>query len=141
MNWSKILSNKNIQICQEYCKRIVKELLEEYSNQGIALEHYKEVLDELEGSKIRFKNIVMLYTRWTGEIAIPTHVVINEWTNEIMSGHYKFHQPKLNYEKYAGEVKSHFRNVIKEYIELEKEIKEKQIMKRLEDLERDFENE
>ena len=139
MTWSKILSNKNIQIFQEHCKRIVKELLEEYSNQGFAFEHYKEVSGELEVSKIRFKNIVILYTRWTGEIAIPTHVFINEWTNEIMSSQYKFHQPKLNYEKYASEVKSHFRNVIKHYIELEKEIKEKQIMKRLEDLEKDFE--
>ena len=120
MIWSKILSNKNIQICQEHCKRIVKELLEEYSNQGFSFELYKDVSGELEISKIRFKNIVMLYTRWTGEIAIPSHIVINKWTNEIMSGHYKFHQPKLDYEKYAGEVKSHFRNVIKQYIELKK---------------------
>ena len=139
MTWSKILSNKNIQIYQDYCKRIVKELLEEYSNQGFALEYYKEVSGGLEISKIRFKNIFILYTRFPGEIAIPTHMLINAWTNEIMSSQYKFHQPKLNYEKFAGEVKSHFRNVIKQYIELEKEIKEKQIMKRLEDLEKDFE--
>jgi len=132
------LSNKNIQICQDNCKRNVKELLEEYSNQGFAFEHYKEVSGELEASKIRFKNIVILYTSRIGEIAISSHVLINKWTNEIMSSQYKFHQPKLNYEKFAGEVKSHFRNVIKQYIELEKEIK---IMKRLEDLEKDFENE
>ena len=138
MNWSKILSNKNIQICQDNCKRIVKELLEEYSNQGFAFEHYKEVSGQLETSKIRFKNIVILYTSRIGEIAISSHVLINKWTNEIMSSQYTFHQPKLNYEKFAGEVKSHFRNVIKQYIELEKEIK---IMKRLEDLEKDFENE
>lgn len=132
------MSNKNIQICQDNCKRNVKELLEEYSNQGFAFEHYKEVSGELEASKIRFKNIVILYTSRIGEIAISSHVLINKWTNEIMSSQYKFHQPKLNYEKFAGEVKSHFRNVIKQYIELEKEIK---IMKRLEDLEKDFENE
>lgn len=141
MNWSKILSNNNIQICQDNCKRIVKELLEEYSNQGFAFEHYKDVSGELESSKIKFKNIVILYTSRIGEIAISSHVLINKWTNEIMSSKYKFHQPKLNYEKFAGEVKSHFRNVIKQYIELEKEIKEKQIMKRLEDLEKDFKNE
>lgn len=139
MIWSKILSNKNIQICQEHCKRIVKELLEEYSNQGFVFEHYKEVSGGLEINKIKFKNIVILYTRLTGEIAIPTHVLINAWTDEIMSSHYKCHQPKLNYEKFAGEVKSHFRNVMKQYIELEKEIKEKQIIKRLEALEKDFE--
>lgn len=63
MTWNKILSNKNIQIYQEHCKRIVKELLEEYSNQGFSFELYKEVSGELEISKIIFKNIVMLYSR------------------------------------------------------------------------------
>lgn len=138
MNWSKILSNKNLLIFQEYGKRIVEELLEEYSNQGIIFEHYKECYGRYYINYIRFKYILLLNTRWSGEISIPNKILINKWTNKIMCGSNKFHQPKLNYEKFAGEVKSHFRNVIKQFIEAEKEIKKEQIKNKLENIEKDF---
>lgn len=129
-------TNKNFELFHEYQKRIVEELLEEYSSKGITL-----LQDEGENANmyLAINGNKLLYTRWNGDIEVTKKVYYNQY-NDIISTYYcKYHRPKLDYNKFAGEVKAAFKRAFNMYFDIIKRVKEQKIEGKIRELEKDFE--
>ena len=103
-------TNKNFELFHEYQKRIVEELLEEYSSKGITL-----------------------------YIEVTKKVYYNQYNDAIGTYYCKYHRPKLDYNKFAGEVKAAFKRAFNMYFDMVKRVKEQKIEGKLRELEKDFE--
>ena len=70
-------TNKNFELFHEYQKRIVDELLEEYSSKGITL-----LKDEGENGNmyLAINGNKLLYTRWNGDIEVTKNFITTNTT-------------------------------------------------------------
>lgn len=132
------MKNKNFEIFHEYQKRIVEELLEEYSSKGITLlkdendDDYPNLYLSINGNRL-------LYTRWSGDIEVTQKVYYNQYNNTIGTYYCKYHRPKLDYNKFSGEVKAAFKRALNLYFDMVKRVKEQKIEGKIRELEKDFE--
>lgn len=129
-------TNKNFELFHEYQKRIVEELLEEYSSKGITL-----LQDEGENGNmyLAINGNKLLYTRWNGDIEVTKKVYYNQYNDAIGTYYCKYHRPKLDYNKFAGEVKAAFKRAFNMYFDMVKRVKEQKIEGKIRELEKDFE--
>ena len=120
------MKNKNFELFHEYQKRIVEELLEEYSSKGVTF-----VKDEGDHPNLylAINGNRLLYTRWSGDIEVTKKVYYNQYNDSI--GTY--------YNKFAGEVKAAFKRALNLYFDMVKHIKEQKIESKIKELEKDFE--
>lgn len=130
------MKNKNFELFHEYQKRIVEELLEEYSSKGVTF-----VKDEGDHPNLylAINGNRLLYTRWSGDIEVTKKVYYNQYNDSIGTYYCKFHRPKLDYNKFAGEVKAAFKRALNLYFDMVKHIKEQKIESKIKELEKDFE--
>lgn len=130
------MKNKNFELFHEYQKRIVEELLEEYSSKGVTF-----VKDEGDHPNLylAINGNRLLYTRWSGDIEVTQKVYYNQYNDSIGTYYCKFHRPKLDYNKFAGEVKAAFKRALNLYFDMVKHIKEQKIESKIKELEKDFE--
>ena len=132
------MKNKNFETFHEYQKRIVDELLEEYSSKGITLvkdendDTYPNLYLAINGNRL-------LYTRWSGDIEVTKKVHYNEYNDKIITWNCNFHRPKLDYNKFAGEVKAAFKKAVNMYFDMVRYVKEQKIEGKIKELEKDFE--
>lgn len=132
------MKNKNFEIFHEYQKRIVEELLEEYSNKGVTLvkdendDDYPNLYLSINGNRL-------LYTRWSGDIEVTQKVYYNQYNDAIGTYYCKYHRPKLDYNKFSGEVKAAFKRAFNMYFDMVKRVKEQKIEGKIKELEKDFE--
>jgi len=130
------MKNKNFELFHEYQKRIVDELLEEYSSKGITF-----LKDEGEHANVylAINGKKLLYTRWNGDIEVTQKIYYNQYNDDICTYYCKYHKPKLDYNKFAGEVKAAFKKALNLYFDMVKRVKEQKIEGKLRELEKDFE--
>ena len=132
------MKNKNFELFHEYQKRIVEELLEEYSSKGVTCikdendDDYPNLYLAINGNRL-------LYTRWSGDIEVTQKVYYNQYNDSIGTYYCKFHRPKLDYNKFSGEVKAAFKRALNLYFDMVKHIKEQKIEGKIKELEKDFE--
>lgn len=128
------MTNKNFELFHEYQKRIVEELLEVYSSKGVTL-----LKDKSANMYLTINGNKLLYTRWNGEIEVTQEVNYNQYNDAINTFYCKFHRPKLDYNKFAGEVKAAFKRACNMYFDMVKRVKEQKIEGKIKELEKDFE--
>lgn len=130
------MTNKNFELFHEYQKRIVEELLEEYSIKGVTFlkdeGEYANMYLSINGSKL-------LYTRHNGDIEVTKKVHYNQYNDKIITWNCNFHRPKLDYNKFAGEVKAAFKKAVNMYFDMVRYVKEQKIEGKIKELEKDFE--
>ena len=131
------MTNKNFEIFHEYQKRIVDELLEEYSDKGVTL--LKDGGDDFPNMYLAINGNKLLYTRWNGDIEVTKKVYLNMYNNGIGTYYCKYHRPKLDYSKFSGEVKAAFKRAVNMYFDVVKRVKEQKIEGKIKELEKDFE--
>lgn len=129
------MTNKNFELFHEYQKRIVEELLEEYSSKGVTL--FKDKRTNIMYLAINGNEL--LCTRWNGNIEVTQKVYYNQYNDAINTYYCKFHRPKLDYNKFAGEVKAAFKRACNMYFDMVKRVKEQKIEGKIKELEKDFE--
>ena len=130
------MKNKNFEIFHEYQKRIVEELLEEYSSKGVT---YLKDEGECANMYLSINGNKLLYTRWSGDIEVTQKVFYNQYNDSIGTYYCKYHRPKLDYNKFAGEVKAAFKKALNLYFDMVKRVKEQKIEGKIRELEKDFE--
>lgn len=134
------MKNKNFELFHEYQKRIVEELLEEYSSKGVTCVK-DENDDDYPNLYLFINGNRLLYTMWSGEIVVTKKFYYNQYNNTI--GTYycycKNHRPKLDYNKFAGEVKAAFKSTLNLYFDMVKHIKVQKIESKIKELKKDFE--
>ena len=132
------MKKHNFELFHEYQKRIVEELLEEYSSKGVTLVK-DENDDDYPNLYLAINGNRLLYTRWSGDIEVTKKVYYNQYNNTIGTYYCNYHRPKLDYNKFAGEVKAAFKRVLNLYFDMVKHIKEQKIESKIKELEKDFE--
>ena len=132
------MKKHNFELFHEYQKRIVEELLEEYSSKGVTLVK-DENDDDYPNLYLAINGNRLLYTRWSGEIEVTKKVYYNQYNDAIGTYYCNYHRPKLDYNKFAGEVKAAFKRALNLYFDMVKHIKEQKIESKIKELEKDFE--
>lgn len=132
------MKKHNFELFHEYQKRIVEELLEEYSSKGVTLVK-DENDDDYPNLYLAINGNRLLYTRWSGDIEVTKKVYYNQYNDAIGTYYCNYHRPKLDYNKFAGEVKSAFKRALNLYFDMVKQIKEQKIESKIKELEKDFE--
>ena len=130
------MTNKNFDLFHEYQKRIVEELLEEYSSKGVT---FLKDEDEDGNMYLAINGNKLLYARWNGDIEVTKKVYYNQYNDAIGTYYCKYHRPKLDYNKFAGEVKASFKRAFNMYFDMVKRVKEQKIEGKIRELEKDFE--
>lgn len=134
------MKNKNFELFHEYQKRIVEELLEKYSSKGVTLlKDESENESECANMYLAINGKKLLYTMWSGDIAVTQKVYYNQYINTIHTYYCKYHRPKLDYSMFAGEVKAAFKRALNMYFDMVKQVKEQKIEGKIRELEKDFE--
>ena len=132
------MKKHNFELFHEYQKRIVEELLEEYSSKGVTLVK-DENDDDYPNLYLAINGNRLLYTRWSGDIEVTKKVYYNQYNDAIGTYYCNYHRPKLDYNKFAGEVKAAFKRALNLYFDMVKHIKEQKIESKIKELEKDFE--
>lgn len=130
------MKSKNFELFHEYQKRIVEELLEEFSNKGVT---FLKDAGENANMYLAINGTKLLYTKWNGDIEVTQNLHYNQYNDIIGSWDCKYHRPKLDYSKFSGEVKAAFRKAVILYFDMVKRVKEQKIAGKIKELEKDFE--